>query len=70
VVVEVALAGGAGVLLAFAAPDPLAPELAPSLWSPGYGELAEGITALVAGAVALPATLATLFLPLRKGTDP
>jgi hypothetical protein len=70
-IVEVALAGGAHVLLAFAAPDPLAPELAPSLWSPGYGELAEGVTALVAGTLPLPATLATLFLPLtRKGTDP
>jgi hypothetical protein len=70
-VVEVALAGGARVLLAFAAPDPLAPELGPSLWSPGYGELAEGVTAVVAGTLPLPATLATLFLPLtRKGTDP
>jgi hypothetical protein len=72
-VVEVALADGGRVLLAFAVPAPLAPELTPSLYSPGYGEVVEAATALLAGELALPATLATLFLPLplfRKGTLP
>ncbi|HYG66534.1 MAG TPA: heparinase II/III-family protein, partial [Anaeromyxobacteraceae bacterium] len=68
-VVEAVLPGGGRVLLAFAVPAPLAPELAPSLYSPGYGELAEQVTALLAGELVLPATLVTLFLPLTsKGT--
>lgn len=70
-VVEVALDGGGRVLLGFAVPAPLAPELTPSLYSPGYGEVVGAATALLAGELALPATLATLFLPLPllpKGT--
>lgn len=62
--VEVPLEGRARLLVAFACPAGLAPELAPSVWSPGYGELAEGCTAVLAGPVACPAALATVFLPV------
>ncbi len=62
--VEVPLEGAGRLLLAFALPPALSPEIGPSLRSPGYGLLANASTALVAGAVACPATLATLFILL------
>ncbi len=62
--VEVPLDGGDRLLVAFALPPGLAPEIGPSLRSPGYGRLANGSTALVAGALRCPATLATLFILL------
>jgi heparinase II/III-like protein len=62
--VEVPLGAGGRLLVAFACPPGLVPEIGPSLRSPGYGQLADGSTALVAGALACPAALATLFLHL------
>jgi hypothetical protein len=63
--VEVPLGAAGALLVAFACPPGLSPELAPSLRSPGYGRLADGSTALLAGIVACPAALATLFLHLQ-----
>lgn len=67
-VVEAPLEGGAAALLAFVAPPGLAPELGPSLRSPGYAELAPSTTALLAGRVDCPATLVTLLLHLSEGS--
>jgi hypothetical protein len=62
--VEVPLAGGVALLLAFACPARLDLDLAPALWSPRYGELRDGAIAVLAGPLACPAALATLLLPL------
>jgi heparinase II/III-like protein len=62
--VEVPLGQGARLLVAFACPPGLVPEVGPSLRSPGYGRLVDAATALLAGAVPCPAALATLFLLL------
>jgi hypothetical protein len=62
--VEVPLPGGARLLLAFACPAGLVPEVSPVVWSPGYGELRDGSLALLAGPVACPASLVTLLLPV------
>jgi len=61
--VEVPLGAGR-LLLAFAVPEGLAVEIAPSVWSPTYGALADGSTALVSGPVRCPAALATLLVLL------
>jgi hypothetical protein len=60
--VEVPLGDAGRLVIAFACPAGLAPELAPALRSPGYGELADAAMVLLAGPVACPATLATFFL--------
>ncbi len=62
--VEAPLGLAGRLLLAFALPPGLTPEIGPSLRSPGYGRLANGSTALVAGAVPCPAAVATLFILL------
>jgi hypothetical protein len=62
--VEVPLAGAGRLLVAFAAPAGLVPEVGPALRSPGYGELEDATAVLLAGPVACPAVLATLFLHL------
>jgi hypothetical protein len=69
--VEVPLGWAGTLLVAFACPPGLVPEVGPSLRSPGYGRLADGSTALVTGAVACPAALATVFLHLPdRSTSP
>jgi hypothetical protein len=60
--IEVPLDGAGQVLVVFAVPRGLAPEVVPSSFSPGYGELEDGSAAVVAGPVPCPASLATLFL--------
>ena len=70
-VVEVPLGAAGALLVAFALPAGLAPEVAPSLRSPGYGELADAAVAVAAGRLRLPATLTTLFLHLEpEGSIP
>jgi len=70
-VVEVPLGAAGALLLAFALPGRLAPQLSPSLRSPGYGELADAAVALAAGRLRLPATFTTLFLHLEaEGSTP
>lgn len=60
--VEVPLGRAGRLLAAFACPPGLRPEMARSLRSPGYGEVVDGSTALVAGEAPCPAVLATLFV--------
>jgi hypothetical protein len=60
--VEVPLGAAGRLLVAFACPPGLAPELRPSLRSPGYGQLTDGAAAVLAGSVACPAAFFTLFL--------
>ncbi|ACG72616.1 Heparinase II/III family protein [Anaeromyxobacter sp. K] len=70
-VIEVPLGPAGHLLVAFAAPAGLAPELAPSLRSPGYGELVPASVATLAGPLACPAALATLFLHVEaEGSHP
>jgi hypothetical protein len=58
---------GDGVLVAaFACPAALSPSVHPSLYSPGYAELRDASAAVLAGGIALPATLVTLFLPVHS----
>jgi hypothetical protein len=64
--VEVPLGGAGRLLLAFACPAGLLPEVAPSLRSPGYAELVDAAVVLLAGPVACPAALATFFLHLPE----
>jgi hypothetical protein len=64
--VEVPLGAAGRLLLAFALPPGLSPEIVPSLRSPGYGRVANGSTAIVAGAVRCPASAATLFILLSE----
>src|SRR6266540_4227158 len=52
--VEVPL-GDRRLLVAFALPPGLVPEIAPAVYAPGYGQLAHGAVALVAGGVRCPA---------------
>jgi hypothetical protein len=63
--VEVPIGAAGRLVLAFAFPSSLAPELGPALRSPGYGQLADATAVLVAGPVACPAALATFFLYLE-----
>ncbi|BDG01724.1 heparinase II/III family protein [Anaeromyxobacter oryzae] len=62
--VEVPLGGAGRLLVAFACPAGLVPELGPALRARGYGELEDASAILLAGPVACPAALATLFLHL------
>jgi hypothetical protein len=62
--VEIGPADAPVAVLAAGAPARLAVQLAPSAWSPGYGERVEARTAAFAGRLALPATLVTVVLPL------
>jgi hypothetical protein len=62
--VELPLGDAGRLLVAFACPAGLVPELGPALRSPGYGELEDASVVLLAGPVACPAVLATLFLHL------
>jgi hypothetical protein len=57
-------AGRHRLLVALALPPGLSLELAPSVRAPAYGALADGSTAVAAGAVRCPATLATLVVLL------
>jgi hypothetical protein len=59
--VEVPL-GARRLLVAFALPPGLVPETAAAIRSPGYGQLADGSAALVAGEVRCPAAFVTLFV--------
>jgi hypothetical protein len=68
--VEVPLGAEETVLAAFALPAGLVPEVAPAVRSPGYGELAPGSAAVVAGTLACPASLVTFFLLLRPSALP
>jgi hypothetical protein len=61
---EVPLGAAGRLVLAFACPAGLAPELGPTLRSPGYGELVGATALVVAGPIACPAALATFFLHL------
>ncbi|HEX9307645.1 MAG TPA: heparinase II/III-family protein [Anaeromyxobacter sp.] len=61
--VEVPL-GDRRLVLVFALPPGLVPEVAPAVHAPGYGHLAHGAVALVAGTVRCPAALATLLVVL------
>ncbi len=61
--VEVPL-GDRRLLVAFALPPGLVPEIAPAVYAPGYGQLAHGAVALVAGGVRCPAVLATFLVVL------
>lgn len=61
--IEVPL-GARRLLVAFAAPRDLLPDVVPSFRSPGYGQLCGATAALVAGLVRCPAALATLFVLL------
>ena len=63
--VEVPL-GGRRLLVAFALPSGLVPEIAAGVWSPGYGELVHGSVALVAGTLRCPATLVTLLAVIDR----
>ncbi len=53
---------GRRLLVAFALPPGLVPEVAAGIRSPGYGQLADAAVALVAGEVRCPAAFATLFV--------
>jgi hypothetical protein len=64
VVVEVPLGRAGTLLVAFAGPPGLEPSVVPSVRSPGYGQVAETSTALVAGTVPCPAALATVLVLL------
>jgi len=69
--VEVPLGAAGRLLVAFACPPGLVPEVGPSLRSPGYGRLADASTAVVAGALGCPAALGTVFLHLPpRSTTP
>lgn len=59
--VEVPL-GARRLVVAFALPPGLVPEIAAAARSPGYGQLADAAVALVAGEVRCPAVFATLFV--------
>jgi hypothetical protein len=61
--VEVPL-GARRLLAAFALPPGLGAEVVASARSPGYGQLADGSAALVAGEVRCPAALVTLLVLL------
>ncbi len=50
------------LLVAFALPPDLAPEVSAAIRSPGYGRLAAASAAVVAGKVRCPAALATFFV--------
>jgi hypothetical protein len=54
--------GARRLVVAFALPPGLTPEVAASVRSPGYGQLADGSAILAAGKVRCPATLTTLFV--------
>jgi hypothetical protein len=56
-------AGARRLVIAFALPPGLVPELATAVRSPGYGQLADGSVAIAAGPVRCPAALTTLFVP-------
>jgi hypothetical protein len=60
--VEVPLGEAGALLVAFACPPGLVPALVPSSRSPGYGQIAEASTVVVAGKVPCPAVLGTLFV--------
>jgi hypothetical protein len=62
--VEVPLGAAGRLLVAFACPPGLVPEIGPSLRSPGYGQIADGAAVVLAGSVACPAAFFTLFLHL------
>jgi hypothetical protein len=69
--VEVSLGAAGRLLVAFACPPGLVPEVGPSLRSPGYGRLADGSTAFLAGALTCPAALGTILLHLPdRSTTP
>ena len=59
--IEVPLAGRR-LVVAFALPPGIAPELSAGVRAPGYGQLADASIALVTGEVHCPAALATLFV--------
>jgi hypothetical protein len=59
-VVEVPV-GRTALVAAFACPAGLAVDVVPSLRSPGYGQLADGSSAVAAGMVSCPALLTTVF---------
>jgi len=54
--------GGGRLLVAFAFPPGLAPEIGAAIHSPGYGQLGAASVALVAGEVRCPAAFGTLFV--------
>jgi Heparinase II/III-like protein/Heparinase II/III N-terminus len=60
--VEVPLGEAGTLLVAFACPPGLVPAIVPSSRSPGYGQIAEASTAVLAGKVPCPSALATLFV--------
>jgi hypothetical protein len=63
--VAVPLTGGARLVLAFSAVG-LTPQLVPALRSPGYDEVREGCAVALEGRLELPATIATVFLHVRR----
>jgi Heparinase II/III-like protein/Heparinase II/III N-terminus len=54
--------GARRLVVAFALPPGLTPEVAASVRSPGYGQLADGSAVLAAGKIRCPVTLTTLFV--------
>jgi hypothetical protein len=62
--VEIGPAEAPVAVLAAGAPARLAAQLAPSAWSPGYGERVEARAAAFAARLALPVALVTVVLPL------
>jgi hypothetical protein len=65
--VEVPLGPAGTLLLAFACPPGLAPAVVPSSRSPGYGQIEEASSAVLAGKVPCPAALATLIVLAPAG---
>ncbi len=68
--VEIGPADAPRALLVICPPDPLAPKLEPSGYSPGYGELTRALTAVAAGQQKLPAKIVTIVLPLEPRRTP
>jgi heparinase II/III-like protein len=68
-VVEVPLGPAGTLLVGFACPPGLVPQIVPAVRSPGYGQLADASTAVVAGKVPCPAALGTLFALVPPAAD-
>jgi hypothetical protein len=64
--VEVPLGDAGRLLVAFACPPGFVPEIGPSLRSPGYGQVADAATAVLAGPVGCPAAFGTFFVHLPR----
>ncbi|HET7824517.1 MAG TPA: alginate lyase family protein, partial [Anaeromyxobacter sp.] len=68
-VVEVPLGPAGALVVGFACPPGFVPEVVRAVRSPGYGQLADASTAVLAGRVPCPAALGTLFVLVPGAAD-